>query len=114
MQVFSYFDIELRHVNQISGMENVADYTGLKVKRLTKKTRGIFGNLTVTGVLDDSYLIGVNAARKQGGEYRLLPYRIPPKPICTFINEDTYIYPELSASSDFPLPMPCPLPLVQF
>lgn len=48
---------------------------------------------------------------KQGGEYRLMPYRITPNPLCKFCAEDKYVYPDLAKGSDFPedIESECPL-----
>lgn len=48
---------------------------------------------------------------KQGGEYRLMPYRITPSPFCSFCGNDSYVYPDLAKNSDFPedIGAACPL-----
>lgn len=65
---------------------------------------------------DNSILVGVEAFQKQGGEYRILPYRFEKKPFCKFWEEDIYIYEDLSAMSDFPKNIKdnCPMPPVNF
>ena len=50
---------------------------------------------------------------KQGGEYRELPYKLPKKPICDFVNEDSFFIPKTVNVSDITLPFSCPMKVVK-
>lgn len=50
---------------------------------------------------------------KQGGEYRLLPYKLPKKPVCKFANEDKFFLPKTANVSEITFPMACPLEVVK-
>ena len=58
---------------------------------------------------DNSYTVSVKSFKKQGGEFRLMPYKLDRKKYCDFFNDDSYIFPEFVKYSDFKLPLPCPL-----
>ncbi|XP_070505980.1 uncharacterized protein [Chironomus tepperi] len=40
--------------------------------------------------------------KKQGGEYRYMPYGTPLTPYCDICTSDIYVYPEIAKYSDFP------------
>jgi hypothetical protein len=84
----------------------------MRVKRVNRTSRAIYGQLIQNVAADDSYMVSFEAFMKQGGEYRKLPYKLPPNGFCKFINDDIYIYPELTKASDIPWPVACPLPIV--
>jgi hypothetical protein len=50
---------------------------------------------------------------KQGGEYRLLPYKLPKKPLCDFVNEDAFFLPKAVNVSEIRFPMACPFEVVR-
>lgn len=53
----------------------------------------------------------IKTLKKQGGEYRYLPYTIPPSPYCDALESDKYFYPEIAKYSDLPedIRSNCPL-----
>lgn len=123
-------EIDLQRIEQLNELTYM-DYSGLFIRKVNK-TRKVFGKTLYKIPLDNSYKAEVNACEyvtqavacklinkchlkdvKQGGQYRLMPYKLPKKGWCDFHNDDTYIYPEVAAGSDWPLPMPCPLPAVR-
>lgn len=83
----------------------------LKVKKI-KKDRACFGPVEVKASIDNSYLIEGKLYMKQGGEYRVLPYKLPNKPICDFLNEDKFFIAKLANVSDVTFPIGCPIPIV--
>jgi hypothetical protein len=100
-------------VKQLSG-ENIVDFSTLKVKKLNKTTRGIVGNIIIKAAdVDNSLQVALQFWTKQGGEFRQLPYKLPPKNLCDFLNEDTMFIPGLVEVSNIPYPMPCPVPQVK-
>ena len=51
---------------------------------------------------------------KQGGEYRLLPFKLPKKALCDFVNEDIYFLPKAVNVTDITFPVSCPLETVKW
>lgn len=49
-----------------------------------------------------------NMYRKSGGEYRLLPYRIPRQKFCDFFASENFFFPEITLHSDLPPQGTCP------
>lgn len=92
--------------------ENFLDASGVKVKKINKTVRALVGDIRVHVPLDDTYMAEAFSYKKQGGEYRLLPYKLPASGVCSIINNDNMFYPELVQASDFPMPFPCPGPTV--
>lgn len=84
------------------------DGSGIKVKKLNRTTRGLVGNITYHVPLDDSYFVEAHFYKKQGGEYRLMPYKVPPTGFCKAVKNDIYFYPDLAKFSNYPMPFPCP------
>lgn len=95
-------------MKQISGKE-IADFTSFKVKKLNKTARGIVGNIILhASDVDNTMMVEARLSQKQGGEYRRLPYKLPPKKLCDFFNEDVYVFPDVVKVSNVPSPLPCP------
>lgn len=112
-QISAYIEIDVQTYEQ-QGEATYLDYSNLKVRKDAKtKTRKIYGNITQHIALDNSYMAEAYVYVKQGGEYRLLPYKVPAKGFCDFNNDDVYYYPEFSGASDYPMPYPCPCPAVR-
>lgn len=87
------------------------DYTKLKVRKVNKM-RKVFGNTTFHLDLDNTCMVEGLIYVKQGGEYRLMPYKLNKKGICDLHNDDKFFYPELWEVSDWKNPCPCPIPKV--
>lgn len=111
MKVHGYLEVQIQYLEQLDEPTYV-DYSKLKVRKVNG-TRKIFGNVTCHIPLDNTYLCEALVYIKQGGQYRLMPYKLPKKGVCDVHNEDKYFYPDLVAASDFPMPYPCPLPTVE-
>jgi hypothetical protein len=93
----------------------IADMSQIRIKRINgTKERGIFGTYTIKGPVDDSYKFKVTLYKKQGGEYRLMPYNSPLAPWCSTINNDPYIVPDKVKHSNMTLPLDCPVSNVSF
>lgn len=99
-------EIEIQRVEQLSDGKLI-DYSELKIKKVNKE-RKMVGNTTFHVDIDNEVIGSVLLFQKQGGEYRLMPYKMANKGICDFFNDDSIFYPEYSAVSDFPVPFPCP------
>lgn len=114
MQVHAYFDIELQNCEQVGGdKDSFMDLTDVKVKKVNKTSRALFGKAVYHVDIDDTYDIETKAFVKQGGEYRQSPFTIKKQQYCKFFQEDTFYYPEVTKVSDFPLPHPCPFEKVR-
>jgi hypothetical protein len=101
--------MEMRDFKQVFGAE-IADMSGIRIRKVNKTHRGAVGTIKVQlADIDNEMLVGVRLYAKQGGEYRLLPYKLQPKKLCDFFNEDTIFFPELVKYSDVPKPFPCPV-----
>lgn len=111
-KAIAYFDVEIQRFEQYSDT-TYADYRSLKVRK-NNKTRKLYGNITINKPFDNKFTVSMVTFTKQGGEYRMLPYKLPEKQFCDFFNEDDLFYPELTEYSDFTNPIRCPLPVVSF
>lgn len=81
----------------------------MKVRKIPgTKSRGVFGNAIIHGPIDNSFTIIIDSFIKQGGEYRMSPYKISQKNACDAANNDKLFLPELAKVSNITLPMPCP------
>ena len=107
----AYLDIEYNKFEQTYGdREHFCDASQLKIRRINgTKDRGIFGPLIFHGPIDDSFEIQLTMYKKQGGEYRLLPMKIPPNAFCKAVNNDPHYIHGFVKGSNMTLPMPCPL-----
>lgn len=108
----AYQEIEWRECKQIKFVPNLINIGDLKVKKINRTTRGIFGTIIYHVSVDDSFLLEAIISIKQGGEYRRMPFKLAKKGCCSALQDDEIIYPDLAAASDFPEQFPCPLPKV--
>jgi hypothetical protein len=94
--------------------EKVVDWSNMKVKKLNKTTRGMAGSFIVKSAdLDNNMQVLVQFWKKQGGEFRQMPYKFPSKNLCDFFNEDPHFIPGVFEVSNIPSPLPCPVPRVK-
>jgi hypothetical protein len=106
---FAYFDIELQQIVQTFG-EDFIDGKNIKIKKIPgTRDRGLFGSATLHGDIDNSFKAFTTMYVKQGGEYRLTPFKVPSQSFYDFVNNDKTYIPELAKVSNFTQPMPCPL-----
>jgi hypothetical protein len=75
------------------------DFTTLKIKRVNK-TRVFYGKIVHHVEFDDTFIMTENILKKQGGEYRLLPFKVDATPACSFYQQDKVVYSELANVSD--------------
>jgi Protein of unknown function (DUF1091) len=69
----------------------------------------MFGNATIITPLDNDVMAHLSAFKKQGGEYRMMPYKIV-KPFCKALKEATYFYDDMCKNSTLLIDRPCPYP----
>lgn len=100
---------------EIYANESYVDFSKLKVRRVNK-TRAIIGEVEFKQLLGNDVLVDIKIYKKQGGEYRKMPYEILHQPFCDFYGNDIYIYHEVAKDSDLPadLKKNCPLKPVTF
>ena len=101
-------EVDISHVEQLNEPTYI-DFTKVYVRKVDK-VRKIFGNTTAHIDLDNSFLCEVEIYKKQGGEYRLMPFKVSKKGLCDLHDEDKLFYPELCKASDFKCPFKCPMP----
>lgn len=92
--------------------QKTIDFSGLKIKKLGKD-RAIFGPVNINFPLDDSFEVEGIMYIKRGGVYQPLPFKLPKKPLCVFINEEIFFLPKASNVSEITFPMTCPLEVVR-
>jgi hypothetical protein len=102
--------VEIKHVEQVSNATYL-DYKGLKIRK-HEGVRKIFGNVTHHIEMDNSYVALIDLFIKQGGEYRLLPYKLKKSPLCDFYRDDTFFYEEMTKMISYPFPFVCPFKTV--
>jgi hypothetical protein len=108
---FAYVEVNLQTCEQLEGVTNI-DFTALKVKKLNKN-RGLVGPVKINIPLDNTYTVEGKLYKKQGGEYKETPYKLPKKALCDFLNSDTFFLPKVQNASDIVLPFLCPLKIVK-
>jgi hypothetical protein len=88
----------------------IADLSQIKIKRINgTKERGMFGICKINGPIDDSYKYKITGYKKQGGQYRLMPYNFPLAKWCSAINNDPYVVPDIVEHSNMTVPIDCPI-----
>lgn len=86
--------------------------SGIKIRKVNG-TRGIVGKGIIHIPITKNDILRISSYKKQGGEYRMLPYKLERK----FCHYDPIVNPEmkrLSAASTVPFPPKCPIPNVSF
>jgi hypothetical protein len=108
----AYLEVEVQKFNQTFST-GWMDTSKIRIKRINRtKERGLHGPWIVRGPIDDTYKVKATIYKKQGGEYRLLPYNFPLADYCSAINSDPYILPDMAAHSNITLPLSCVDPVV--
>lgn len=108
----AYFDAQLDRVEQIFFNESYCDFAGIKVRKVNK-TRVLVGDIKIFQDFGDDIIAETIAFVKQGGEYRLMPYKVGKIPFCQLLQKDVYFYKKLTEKSDFPEDIEKDCPIVQ-
>jgi hypothetical protein len=102
----------LRDFKQIEGQESY-DWSRLRIRKLNKTVRGFVGTIqAISSTIDNNWKVAIQLFKKQGGEYRKLPYNIAQQGFCDFVQHDEHFVPELTKAFKAPYPFPCPHPQV--
>lgn len=108
-----YVELNLDYCEQVeSDKENCVDWSDLRVKKLNKTFRGIVGTTIFNVEFGNEFFLSGTAYVKQGGEYRMMPFKLPEIPFCDIVRDDFYYYDAIAAQSDLPQPFSCPMPKV--
>lgn len=85
------------------------DFSNFKVRKVNGE-RKIFADITAAGEVNNNFTVEVQFYKKQGGEYRLMPFKLSPKPYCDFLYEHMDFYEEILETSNFQQkPNVCPV-----
>ncbi|CAO1397777.1 unnamed protein product [Diamesa tonsa] len=93
--VGEYVDVSITKGEAINTTGDFGDLTGVKVRKVNRK-HVISGDFHYKKGLSNDQQCKVLFYKKQGGEYRLLSYKIPAQGCCDFYNSDNFIVPELA------------------
>ncbi|CAO1407379.1 unnamed protein product [Diamesa hyperborea] len=93
--VGEYVDVSITKGEPINTTGDFGDLTGVKVRKINRK-HVITGDFHYKKGLSNDQQCKVLFYKKQGGEYRLLSYKIPAQGCCDFYNSDNFIVPELA------------------
>jgi hypothetical protein len=97
-----FFEVIIDRVESIY-VDPAVMAVSLKVHKMkNSKTRAVFGSVTLFRPMGNDVIFDTVILKKQGGEYRTLPFRLFPTPMCDYLANDVYFYPELAKNSDFP------------
>ncbi|KAL7037962.1 hypothetical protein ACKWTF_009419 [Chironomus riparius] len=104
-----FFEIILDCVEVLVETPEIAEWH-VHVRKINK-TRSLVGYMEFKIPMGNDNKAEYKLLRKQGGEYRYMPYSVPPLPFCEFLSKDKYFYPDVANNSDFPedLEASCPL-----
>ncbi|KAL7037961.1 hypothetical protein ACKWTF_009418 [Chironomus riparius] len=104
-----FFELILDRFELLTESPEIADWH-IRVRKVNK-TRALVGFISIYEPFGNNFLTEYKVLKKQGGEYRYLPYSVPRSPICDFFEKDPYFYQYFANHSDFPndIAANCPL-----
>lgn len=82
-----YFDIQLDRFEVLYADPKVVEFNNIKVRKINK-TRSIIGNISYHVPIDENMICITKVLKKQGNEYKYLPYRVPPTGLCEVFRSD--------------------------
>lgn len=88
--VESYFDAQMDRFEVLYQNLSYSDFSQLKVRKVNK-VRSLVGEIKFFVPFGNDITIEAKAYKKQGGEYRQMPYKFPPMPFCDFLIQDRKI-----------------------
>lgn len=87
----AYFDVQLDRIEQLFADPEYCDWSGLKVRKVNK-TRSIIGEIKNFKPFGNDVMTEGKAYKKQGNEYRLLPFHLPQEPYCDIMSRDSNLF----------------------
>lgn len=103
-EVLSFKDVTISYTDvHIKNDKNHINIDSLRLRKV-KKVHLLTGSLEFFHDIGNDYTFALTLYKSAGNDYKLMPYKIGPKPFCDLIKEDTMLYPEIKAASDFPEP----------
>lgn len=103
-EVLSYMDVTIGYSEiHVKNDKKHVNFDNLRLRKV-KKAHLLNGNLEFIQDIGNDYTLAVMLYKSAGNDYKLLPYKIGPKPFCQVIAEDTFFYAEFKAASDLPEP----------
>ncbi|KAL7020230.1 hypothetical protein ACKWTF_011424 [Chironomus riparius] len=96
----NYFEVIIDRIEVVQEVPGFSEWH-LKVRKVNK-TRQIFGYIELYIDFGNNLMVEYKCLKKQGGEYRYLPFSVPKQPYCDYVKADTFFYPDLARDSDFP------------
>jgi len=111
---FKFFEVIPDRVEVIYEDKSVIE-SNVRVKKVNK-TRLVVGSVYFHVPFGNNIKVEIKTLKKQGGEYRYMPYTIGPGTVCDISASDKYIYPDIAKHSDFPedIMSNCPLAAVSY
>lgn len=82
----AYFDVQIDRFEQVESDKSIVDFR-IRVRKVNK-TRSLIGEVVIGKPSGDDIMFSAKCFKKQGNEYRLMPYRLPPQPMCQLLKHD--------------------------
>lgn len=102
--------MSLTHVKVLlPGDKTVANVDKFRVRKVNK-THLLIGEIETFIDIGDELSLFCTSYRKAGNDYKLMPYKIGPAPVCKFIDGEKLLYPDFQKKTDFPDLGVCPWP----
>jgi hypothetical protein len=107
--------VEVQRIEVTVGDSSFIDISQMKIRKNVVngiRTKSANGPFIINTPIDITYLHEVRTYKKQGGQYRLMPFKLPIVPFCEFLNKDVTFIPAWLESTNMTRPVPCPVPQV--
>jgi hypothetical protein len=86
----------------------LVDLTKVKLVKVNRTTVSIKGSVEFFVDADNKCMLELISYQNQGNEYRRLPFKLPKRPLCKFLEEQSDFYNEFQPHTD--MPKDCPIP----
>ena len=86
--VQSYFDVQMDRFEVMEQDTRYTDWSEMKIRKVSK-VRSLIGHVKIEVPVGNNVLVEGKAYKKQGGEYRLMPYHVSPLPLCDYLGSDS-------------------------
>ena len=85
--ISSYFDVQMDRLELIYQDPKCVNFSKIKIRKINK-VRSLVGEADFFIPFGNDVTLEGTFLKKQGGEYRLMPYRFSPTPFCVFASND--------------------------